>query len=189
MTNRSIVSFAVLVFGLAAIGFTEPRAPQPVVEEFLNATREYMTLHQRIEEQQPAVRLTENENEIGDSTSLLASAIRTARISAREGDVFRPPIAEYLRALIGRTLQINEIPPGDLLAANLEEADEFAELPVVNGSFPWGRGAMMWPCLLEVLPPLPEGLMYRFVGRDLVLLDIHADLIVDILRDAVKVEN
>ena len=42
----------------------------------------------------------------------------------------------------------------------------------------------MWPALRAVLPALPDELRYRFVDRDLVLLDVHADLVVDILRDA-----
>jgi hypothetical protein len=42
----------------------------------------------------------------------------------------------------------------------------------------------MWPALLQVLPPLPRELEYRFVDRDLVLIDIHADLVVDILKEA-----
>jgi hypothetical protein len=42
---------------------------------------------------------------------------------------------------------------------------------------------MTW-CLLDVLPALPEGLQFRFVARDLVLVDIDADLVVDVLPDA-----
>ncbi len=44
----------------------------------------------------------------------------------------------------------------------------------------------MWPCVLDALPRLPHELQYRFVGRDLVLVDTHADLVVDILRNAVR---
>ena len=43
----------------------------------------------------------------------------------------------------------------------------------------------MWSSVLAALPPLPHELQYRFVGRDLVLVDTHADLVVDILRNAV----
>jgi hypothetical protein len=39
-------------------------------------------------------------------------------------------------------------------------------------------------CLLEVLPALPQGLQYRLVGRDLILLDLDANLVVDILPEA-----
>ena len=40
------------------------------------------------------------------------------------------------------------------------------------------------PQLLLALPPLPAELEYRIIGRSLVLLDHHANLIVDILPDA-----
>jgi len=36
-----------------------------------------------------------------------------------------------------------------------------------------------------VLPELPEELQFRFVERDLVLVDIDADLVIDVLPDAV----
>ena len=45
----------------------------------------------------------------------------------------------------------------------------------------------MWPGFLWTLPALPEELQYRFVGRDLILLDVHANLVVDILRDAIPI--
>ena len=60
-----------------------------------------------------------------------------------------------------------------------------APRPVVNGRFPWARGAMMPPDILQVLPPLPEELQYRIVDHDLILIDMHADLVVDILPGAV----
>ena len=39
-------------------------------------------------------------------------------------------------------------------------------------------------CMFTVLPVLPDELQYRFVERDLVLVDIDADLVVDVLSDA-----
>jgi hypothetical protein len=35
------------------------------------------------------------------------------------------------------------------------------------------------------MPALPEGLQYRFVGKNLILYDAEADLIVDFLSQAV----
>jgi hypothetical protein len=39
----------------------------------------------------------------------------------------------------------------------------------------------MPPQLLQLLPPLPAGLEYRFIDCDLILWDPHANLIVDFL--------
>jgi hypothetical protein len=38
--------------------------------------------------------------------------------------------------------------------------------------------------VLEALPPLPDALEYRFVGRDLIVRDMEANLVVDVLQDA-----
>jgi hypothetical protein len=40
--------------------------------------------------------------------------------------------------------------------------------------------------LLEALPPVPGGLEYRVVGPDLVLWDVHAEIVIDVLRDALR---
>ena len=50
-----------------------------------------------------------------------------------------------------------------------------SELPLSTVPYP----------LLSVLPPLPAELEYRIVGPDLVLLDIDAQMVVDVLRNAV----
>jgi hypothetical protein len=55
----------------------------------------------------------------------------------------------------------------------------------VDEPFPWGAQNLMPPTVLRALPALPDELEYRFVGRDLVLIDIHANLVVDILDAAV----
>ena len=41
----------------------------------------------------------------------------------------------------------------------------------------------MFPCVVDVLPALPSELQYRIVGRDLVLTDVHASVVVDILAN------
>ena len=68
----------------------------------------------------------------------------------------------------------------------MKEDDEDAGAPrlVVNGPFPWNSGNAMWPSILAALPQLPEELEYRLVGADLVLVDIPASLVVDVLADA-----
>ena len=57
-------------------------------------------------------------------------------------------------------------------------------VPQVNARIPAGRNTRPWPALLAALPALPHELEYRVVGLALVLVDVHADLVLDVLKDA-----
>jgi hypothetical protein len=171
-------------FLLAAIpaGATGPEVPAH--QQFNVAIEEYIALHRKLEQHVPPSRVTANARDIVESSDALAAALQAARVNAREGDVFAPAVAVYLRKRISDTLKARGFLPEGVVAASLEEADSAASLPEVNGRFPWRRGAAMWPCILDALPRLPAELQYRIVGRDLVLVDIEAELVVDILRNA-----
>jgi hypothetical protein len=77
----------------------------------------------------------------------------------------------------------------DLLAERDDEAAFGVGPVVVNSRFPHGRGNAMWPAMLAALPALPAELQYRFVDRELVLIDIDASLVVDVLPDALPGEG
>ena len=73
----------------------------------------------------------------------------------------------------------------DLLAErNDDEPSVGIGAVTVNGRLPDGRGNAMSATLLSTLSALPPEFQYRFVDRDLVLIDIDADLAVDVLPDA-----
>jgi hypothetical protein len=77
--------------------------------------------------------------------------------------------------------------PADILRELAAERPPGIPEPAVNGEFPWQIGSAMWPTLLQALPALPRELEYRFSGRHLVLIDIHANLVVDILKNALPI--
>src|SRR5262245_445059 len=56
--------------------------------------------------------------------------------------------------------------------------------PRANDRLPWLRHALMPWFRVEVLPPLPDEVQYRLVGRDLVLFDVDLGLVIDVLRNA-----
>ncbi|HEY6555464.1 MAG TPA: hypothetical protein VI669_19055 [Vicinamibacteria bacterium] len=121
----------------------------------------------------------------------LAEAIAAKRAKARPGDIFRPEVHPLFRRLIAAQLE----GPAALDArrairdGNPGQEREEEVVPVVLGvNAPYPPGAprsSMPPSLLLTLPSLPDCLHYRFVGRDLILLDSVAQLIVDFLPDAV----
>ena len=69
----------------------------------------------------------------------------------------------------------------------MNEDGERCRPAVVNGRFSWRTAAATPPYVLAVLPTLPGELQYRFVGPDLVLVDIAANFIIDVLPDALDV--
>jgi hypothetical protein len=188
MTGRTYVSTAAAAFvALAVVGMAAHDDAQPAPLMLFHASiQQHVQLHRQIELQLPPFEAHSEAQDIFESSNAMASALQTARASAREGDVFTREVAALLRARVADALAARGLLPGELVAGTLEEADDEAPVPVVNGRFPWRRGAAMWPFVLDALPRLPNELQYRVVGRDLVLVDTHADLIVDILRNIVR---
>jgi hypothetical protein len=153
----------------------------PSLAKFQAAVDEYVTLHRLLEAPLPTQQVTSDPEQIRRATDALAAAIRAARPNARQGDVFTKHGGLLMRARVHAALDRNAYDATILLAAMRNDTEGEAPPPAINGSFPWDAGNAMWPLMLAELPPLPDELEYRFVGRDLVLLDVHANLIVDIL--------
>ena len=118
----------------------------------------------------------------------LAQAIAAKRAKARPGDIFQTEVQPLFRRLIEEQLK-----GPDTLAARkavvegnpAEEADSVPVVVRVNAEYPIGATrSTVPPSVLLTLPPLPACLHYRFVGRDLILVDSVAQLIVDFLPAA-----
>jgi hypothetical protein len=126
-----------------------------------------------------------------------AAEIRRRRGDAKQGDVFRPEVQPLFRRAVAEELRdplaldtrrtLGEGNPET--ARGIEQDDDIARRSitlVANGLYPPGRSfSTMPPRLLQRLPALPPSIDYRFVGRDLVLVDTSASLIIDYLPDAV----
>jgi hypothetical protein len=113
-----------------------------------------------------------------------AAEIRARRTHATMGDLFTANVGRTFRKLIAHALTEHEIAVAALLDEFLLDVVPGASRPTVNHRFSWQLGTAMPACLLDALPKLPKGLQYRLVGRDLILLDIDANLVVDILPAA-----
>lgn len=140
----------------------------------------------------PELAVTGDPATLQRTTDHLAHAIRTARRHARRGDVFTADVACQFRDIISLALRHNGISPVDVLADVKEELDEgktSGQRPTlgINARFAWGSGSAMPLEILLALPALPKAaLEYTFVNRDLLLVDAEADLVIDILPDAVQ---
>lgn len=96
------------------------------------------------------------------------------------------PVATHLRRVIREALK-----DVDVEAMLLDLYGEHEMLrnfrPQVHDAYPeWATQAMPMILLLK-LPPLPDDIEYRMIGRDLLLLDLRAGLIIDVLPGAIPV--
>jgi hypothetical protein len=146
----------------------------------------YATLHRDIASRLPnLVPFDDSWVYLAMQTSL-ASEIKAARPTARLGDIFTPDVAAVLRQRIGDALCGRDT---EGMFENLDEEQSAVNQNRlhVHGRYPaWARHDVP-VILLQRLPFLPEGIFYRFVNHDLVLWDADADLVVDVLPDAISI--
>jgi hypothetical protein len=145
----------------------------------------YLVLRDQAVQEVPRLRLASNARDVLARRWALAAAIRARRPDARVGDLFTFDVRRTFRKLIAHALTDHQIAVGDVMAEITAEIAPGAPAVCVNEAFPWQLGAAMPPSVLAALPSLPQELQYRFVGHDLVLIDLDANLVIDILPEAI----
>jgi hypothetical protein len=113
-----------------------------------------------------------------------ANAMREARPIARAGDVFTPAVSRYFRTRIRAIVWETGLDVATAFEAPDDDEVVIVPVPCVAEPIPWNAGPVMWPSMLAGLPELPGELEYRFLGRDLLIIDVLANLVVDVLHDA-----
>jgi hypothetical protein len=115
----------------------------------------------------------------------LASAIRTARSYAHQGDIFTPPVAVMFRDVIAQA--IYDVDIEGLVDEDLEAAGFLVDL-VVNEPVPAWALQDVPDALRGRLPALPDAIEYRVVDGNLILWDTHAEIVIDALPNAFLVQ-
>ncbi len=147
--------------------------------EFDRRVTAFVTLHREVARSLPPVHMF-LDDEGGLASDELRESLVAARPLARPGVFFTPAVAELLKRRIDDALlygvgssamPLYEPLPGD-------------PAPTVNQPFPSVLGSVQWPALVRALPAVPRELDYAFWGRDLVLVDVDANLVIDILPEA-----
>ncbi len=144
-----------------------------------------MKTHNEAEGKVPNLKRTDDPVEISGREKALAEMIMTLRAGAQEGEIFAKEVQPYFIKIIqddfakrsawstaGRS--VHELPKNVKVSVNTVYPTTFPLL-----TFP--------AALLQKLPDLPPELEYRIVGRNLILRDVKANLIVDVLRDAIPI--
>jgi len=138
-------------------------------------------LHTDLPKPKPGDRGATGKAEATEDT--LAARIQIARKDAKPGDLFGDA-APYFKQIIEHDTKTRGIRDA---YASMEEVPVQSP-PAVNAIYPEKAAlATVPPLILVNLPRLPDGLEYRFMGRDLILRDRDANLIVDFVAGAVPV--
>ena len=144
---------------------------------------EYAALHRRLEAPLP-LKPSLSAYALNVRREYLARAMKSARPTARQGEFFTPDVAQLFRDLIDKAFTGR-----DAEAMLIDLYDDHPEplgfYPRVYDPYPEWATHEMPMILLHGLPPLPADLEYRLVNHNLVLWDAHADLILDVLPDAI----
>jgi hypothetical protein len=167
-----------------------PAAAQAVVppehkaafEAFLARVKEYVALRERVGAKLPKLSKGATPEQIEAHKTAFQEAVRAARRTAKRGDLFVPELAGHIREVIK-----SETPPRvkNEVRETVAEAEVKAVPLRVNYPYPDTEELLeMPPTLLLRLPQLPQQVRYRYVGRNLLLVDRENGLIVDFMTDA-----
>jgi hypothetical protein len=183
LRHRCLATLFVTLACGAGVPAQAPVNPQALaLKDFADRTEAYMALHAKVAKSVQPLEAGATSDAIARHARELGDALRAARRSAREGDIFTAAVAPQFRQIIRR----------DLRARDMDEAfAAMQEVPIavnlrINQDWPADAPrATVPPRILKSLYPLPADLEYRFIDRHLVLLDIDAHMVVDIVRDVV----
>lgn len=162
---------------LAVATGSAPNVPSPAFQDFQARLKDYVALHKKLEVALPPLPDKASPEEIDRNQRLLGKRIAASRSDSKPGEFFTPGIQDLVRASLKDTFQ--DMGAKNLKASIMDENPGPLKL-TINSRYPDDVPLSTMPAqVLAALPPLEEDLEYRFVGRRLVLLDVHAHMIVD----------
>jgi hypothetical protein len=162
----------------------EPSEVTAGFKVFLNRVGTYVSLHKSIESTLPALKSTDLPEMITAHQLALARKIREARPNVKRGEIFTEDATEAFRITIREEFRG---PQGRNARTTIRQGVPLTKVHLqVNEPYPDGVPfTTIPPTLLLKLPKLPDQVAYRIVGRDLILLDVAANLVVDRIPEAI----
>jgi hypothetical protein len=200
MTTKLLVPLLAVWLAIACSTSAEPTpsqaAPQTpkgtnvnpdagLVAEFKKKVDAYADLRKDLEKKAPPLKETSNPAEIALAEKALAQQIRAARANAKPGDIFTPATRAMFRRLLHPTVKGED--GAENKSAIRDDSPEPKDIPFkINGEYPKDEAlSTVPPDVLKTLPPLPENLQYRFVGKHMLLYCSRGNLIIDYMLNAI----
>jgi len=173
---------AALAASTVGVGTVSAQSATGGLQLFDQRIAAYAQLHARIHAAVPWVP-TDDTSVLVRRRADLGAAIRAERADAKQGEMFDAATAAALRDIVADVLRGVDV---ERLLVDLYEDCEtpVGYRPLVNASYPDWATHQMPVALLMALPALPTGIQYRLIDHDLLMWDVDADVIIDVLPDA-----
>ena len=173
----------VLAFGAAGHRTTaqEVNPRGLAVLEFNKRLADYVSLHKRAAGKVPALKETDSPAQIAAREQMLGEAIRQARAGAKPGELFEP-VASIVREVVKEDWSRRSVRERKALLLEVPKGMRVVPNMVYPTTLPLATSP---PALIQVLPRLPDELEYRFMGRHLILRDVKANVVIDVLEHVV----
>ncbi|MEO5858246.1 MAG: hypothetical protein ABIR33_04775 [Pyrinomonadaceae bacterium] len=178
-------SFAFLtIAGLVSFPqVSDAQVVDPAVSDFAVLTKEYANDLEKIERSLIPLPKQATPAQVAAHRETFLKAVQRSRSGLKQGSIFTPEISAYLKKLMAVELDVAERAE---LRKEVIEAENKAVVVRVNYPYPPTQEILEVPAtLLQVLPQLPKQLKYRFVGRNMLLVDRESSLIVDFIANAI----
>jgi ABC-type transporter MlaC component len=158
-------------------------AEKETIKSFNQRVKEYVNLRSAVKAKVPKLSKDSTPEQIQAAESAFVAALRTARAGAKPGDLFTPEIAQYIRTTLKTEVGPNE--KKEIRKVVLEKETNIPVALKVNHPYPDQKEFVEMPAtLLLKLPQLPKEVKYRYVNRNLLLVDTDSNLIIDFMLDA-----
>jgi len=162
-------------------------ARQDALKDFQARIQEYVALNKKASGAVPsAPKNVTDPTVIAQHEQQLSKAIRELRPKAKQGEIFTPAAQKAIVKIIKTRLDGNA--RATILGEGNPKSGESAT-PInlaVNATYPTSAPvSTMPPSLLMALPTLPPEVEFRFVGHSLILRDVKANMIVDVMPNAI----
>ena len=153
-----------------------------LLKNYNRSVKQYVELRNSVRKKLPALAKESTPEQIAAYQKSFVDALRARRAYAKQGYMFPPTVADYIRSIIKTEFKGTDRVE---IRETILEA-ETAGVPLrVNYPYPEQKElTQVPPTLLLKLPPLPKEVNYRFVKRHMLLVDNDNGLIVDYMMNA-----
>jgi hypothetical protein len=158
-------------------------ADKATIKAFQERVGQYLKVRDSVKAKAPKLAKDSTPEQIQAAETAYVVSLRAARADARQGSLFTPDVAQYIRTTLKRELSTTE--KKDVRKTVLDKETNIPVALKVNYPYPDPKEFVEMPAkLLLKLPELPKEVKYRYVGRTLLLLDTDSNLILDYMPDA-----